>query len=190
MKIARNILSFSLLAIIIFICAVVLLDSWIHPNEIPSFFGWKPFIMTNDKIDNIKKGDIVFVKEFDSLKLNENDIIAYKNQSNYVTIGKIILIDDELITIKPNTLKNEYYYITHDQVEGKYKFSIALIGLVALELQKPLIAGICLLFPVVVIVLLSLIDNRKTKKKKKVNKQKEKEETSELKQEENKKKGD
>lgn len=70
---------------IIFISAVILVDSIINPDEIPSFFGWKPFIVMSDTMDGtINKGDIVLAKECDLSEISENDIISFKNQDDIV----------------------------------------------------------------------------------------------------------
>lgn len=38
-----------ILLIILFISGTILINSYIHPDEVPSFFGWKPFIVLSRK---------------------------------------------------------------------------------------------------------------------------------------------
>ena len=55
---------------------VILINSFTHPDEIPSFFGWKPFIVLSGSMESeIYAGDLAVVKESDSVK--QGDIITY-----------------------------------------------------------------------------------------------------------------
>ena len=56
---------------------VILVNSILKPNEVPSFFGWKPFIVLSGSMETeINSGDIAVVKEVDVKEIKENDIIA------------------------------------------------------------------------------------------------------------------
>ena len=49
---------------ILFMSMVILINSYTHPNKIPSFFGWKPFIVLSGSMETqISVGDVVVVKE-------------------------------------------------------------------------------------------------------------------------------
>ena len=74
---------------IFFVNMVILIDAWTHPDEVPSFFGWKPFIVLAESMEHtINSGDVVIVKEIDSKELKKDDIIAYK-QDNIVFVSRI-----------------------------------------------------------------------------------------------------
>ena len=52
---------------ILFMSMVILINSYTHPNKIPSFFGWKPFIVLSGSMETqISVGDVVIVKEVDT----------------------------------------------------------------------------------------------------------------------------
>ena len=79
---------------IIFVNGVIIADSVIHPDEVPSFFGWKPFIVLSGSMEtDICAGDIVVVKEVDTSKLKENDIIAFREE-NIVITHRIVKIEN------------------------------------------------------------------------------------------------
>ena len=66
MKKILSIICIIILLPVLFVNAVILINSWVHPNEIPSFFGWKPFIVLSGSMESeIYSGDIVVVKEVD-----------------------------------------------------------------------------------------------------------------------------
>ena len=165
MKIIKKILmslAILVVSIVLFICAVVLVDSVKHPDEIPSFFGWKPFIIVENQVDELKEGDIAFVKEIDIGMLKSNDVIAYKDKDNLVTLCKISSINNDQVVVKVNTLEEEII-ITTDQIEGKYLHKASHLGTIALEIQQPMIAGILLAIPIIVMLALTLFDNKKEK---------------------------
>ena len=48
MQIFKRIISIVVIIIllpILFVSATILIDSYAHPDKVPSFFGWKPFIV-------------------------------------------------------------------------------------------------------------------------------------------------
>jgi len=54
MQKAKKILSILILIILIpilLISLVILINSYISPNEVPSFFGWKPFIVLSGSME-------------------------------------------------------------------------------------------------------------------------------------------
>ena len=62
---------------ILFISSVILINSYIKPDEVPSFFGWKPFIVLSGSMETqIYAGDIAVIKTVDKNQIKENDIIV------------------------------------------------------------------------------------------------------------------
>ena len=63
-----------LLLPVLIVNSVILINSYTKPDEIPSFMGWKPFIVLSGSMETeIKTGDIVVVKEvpIEDVKLND-----------------------------------------------------------------------------------------------------------------------
>ena len=61
---------------ILFINLVILVDSYRNPNEIPSFFSWKPFIvLTGSMNQEIASGDLAVVKDVDPNTLKKEEQI-------------------------------------------------------------------------------------------------------------------
>ena len=67
MQIFKKIISIVVIIIllpILFVSATILIDSYAHPDKVPSFFGWKPFIVLSGSMETqILAGDVVVVKE-------------------------------------------------------------------------------------------------------------------------------
>jgi signal peptidase len=140
-----------------------------HPDEVPSFFGWKPFIVMSGSMQTeIYSGDIAVVKEVDTSTLKENDIIAFK-ENDLVVTHRIIRIEEEdgvtkFITKGDNNNAEDSGYVIAEQVEGLYQFKISRLGNLAIFIQTPIGMVICLSIPLILLILVQAIDVRKSKK--------------------------
>lgn len=160
-----NIIILIILIPILFINSVILIDSIIHPNEIPSFFGWKPFIVLSSSMEpEISSGDIAVVKEIEANNLKVNDIIAIK-QDEIVIVNRIIDIVSEkgetrYITKSDNNDKAYEKNIVTEQIEGIYDFKINRLGNFAVWIQTPLGMIVSISIPLLILIILQ---NRRTK---------------------------
>ncbi len=174
-----------ILLIVLFVSGVILVNSYIKPNEVPSFFGWKPFIVLSGSMETqIKTGDLVVVKEVDSKQIKENDIIAFKTKENTVVTHRIVEIvktennEARYITKGDNNNTKDSDYVLESQIEGLYQFKIAKLGNVAMFIQTPLGIIISISIPLLLLAILQIIDSKNERKitKEKEAKQKEMEE--------------
>ena len=119
---------------ILFMSMVILINSYTHPNKIPSFFGWKPFIVLSGSMETqISVGDVVIVKEVDTNTLKKGDIIAF-NENNIVITHRIneVIYEDgktKYITKGDNNNTQDSGYVTPEQVEGVFQFKISRVCL-------------------------------------------------------------
>ena len=176
-KIVKKILTSIIMIIlcsILFVSGVILINSYIKPNEVPSFFGWKPFIVLSGTMETqIMTGDVVVVKEIDAKKLKENDIIAFKEDNNIVITHRIIEIikdengDTKYKTKGDNNNEEDDGVVSPEQIEGIYKFRIGKIGDLALFVQTPVGMVICISIPLILLLLLQWKESLKEGKVKK-----------------------
>ena len=158
-----------LLIPILFVSAVILIDAVLHPNEIPSFFGWKPFIVLSGSMETeFESGDLVVVKEVDSNDLKKNDIIAFRINDIVVT-HRIIQVNDRdgektFITRGDINSGEDQWKVEEENIEGIYKFRIKGLGNVAIFLQTPIGMISCLSVPVISLFLLQWFENRRYRK--------------------------
>lgn len=175
---------------VLFVNGVILINSFVHPDEIPSFFGWKPFIVLSGSMETeIYSGDIAVVKEADIFK--KGDIIAFKSDDDLVITHRIIDIVKEsgqtkYITKGDNNNAEDNGYVLPAQIEGIYQFKISRLGNLAMFIQTPIGMISCLSIPVIILILLQFIDSRKDRqymKKKGQEERRLKEEINKLKKE-------
>lgn len=153
---------------ILFVSATILVDSYVHPDEVPSFFGWKPFIVLSGSMETqISPGDVVIVKETDTENLKKGDIIAFKDGDVVIThrIDEVVEKDGkkEYVTKGDNNTTQDVGYVLPEQVEGVFKLKIARLGNLAMFVQTPAGMIVCLSIPIIIIILLQSSDSRKEK---------------------------
>ena len=177
-KKAISIIVILILIQILLISIVILVDSHTHPNEVPSFFGWKPFIVLSGSMETqISAGDIVVVKEIDTNELKKGDIIAFKDGNIVIThrIDEVTEIDGktQYITKGDNNNTQDIGYVSPEQIEGVFKFKVSRLGNLAMFIQTPLGMIVCLSIPIIIIILLQTADSKKEKEEliSKLNKQ-------------------
>ena len=82
---------FSILLCVVFIPLLLvnvtlIAKSYIHPDQVPDFMGYKPFIVLSGSMEpGIMTGDMVFVKNTDTGNLQKGDVIAYKSGEAVIT---------------------------------------------------------------------------------------------------------
>lgn len=167
-KKAISIIVILILLPILLMSIVILVDSYTHPNEVPSFFGWKPFIVLSGSMETqISAGDIVVVKEIDTKELKKGDIIAFKDGNIVIThrIDEVTEIDGktQYITKGDNNSTQDIGYVLPEQIEGVFKFKVSRLGNLAMFIQTPLGMIVCLSIPIIIIILLQTTDSKKEK---------------------------
>lgn len=169
MKKILSIICIIILLPVLFVNAVILINSWVHPNEIPSFFGWKPFIVLSGSMESeIYSGDIVVVKEVDKENLKVNDVIAFKNDDIVVTHRIVEIVNEngttKYITKGDNNNTQDKDYVLPENVEGLYQFKVSNLGNLAMFIQTPTGMLVCLLIPILLLILVQVSENAKNKK--------------------------
>ena len=168
-------LGYILLILLVMIFIWIFIQTKIKPNEIPSIFGYKPFIVLSGSMETeIYKGDLVIVKDIDASKLKKNDIIAFSDEDNYVVTHRIVNIVKkengklEFITKGDNNNEEDSGTVKFEDVEGIYVKKISGFGNVILIMQKPITLGIILAFIILIGALWITSGNNKLSKEEKI----------------------
>lgn len=169
MKKVVSIIALIILLPVLFVNGVILVNSYMQPDEVPSFFGWKPFIVLSGSMETeIYAGDLAVVKEVDTSVLEKNDIIAFKEGDIVIThrIADIVQENGETkyITKGDNNNTEDSGYVKPEQVEGLYQFKVSRLGNLAMFLQTPVGMVVCLSVPFLLLAVLEIIDARRDKK--------------------------
>lgn len=165
---------------ILFVSGVILINSYVHPDKVPSFFGWKPFIVLSGSMETqISVGDIVIMKEIDTSQLKKGDIIAFKTNDIVITHRIDDIIEEngnvKYITKGDNNNTRDEGTVLPEQVEGIFICNIHRLGNLAIFIQTPIGMIICLSIPIILIIIIGIADSKKNAEviNQKLNKQKE-----------------
>ena len=145
----------------------IVYKSYSEPNEIPSVFGWKPFMVLSGSMkDTIMPGDLILTKEIDALELKEGDVISFRTNKYTVITHRIINIVDEegerkYYTKGDNNDAADRDPVCNDQIEGIYKYRIPKLGEIALNLQKPIGIVICIALPLIIVLIAQFADSKR-----------------------------
>lgn len=153
-NIIGDVIYYVILIPLIIITLMVVYQSIAYPDKIPNIFGYKLFMILDDKMDEtVEYGDLVFTKNIDCNILKKGNIIAFRNGVNTVTIHEIINIEEKTEidqetneekmkkTFTMQTAKNETLdtkYVEDEKVEGILVKRIAKIGTIIMFIQKPI----------------------------------------------------
>ena len=179
MQIFKRIISIVVIIIllpILFVSATILIDSYAHPDKVPSFFGWKPFIVLSGSMETqISAGDVVVVKETETQNLKKGDIIAFKEGDIVIThrIDELVIEDGNVkyITKGDNNQSVDIGSITRENIVGKMIYKINGLGKIQFFLSSKLGWILIILIPALCFILYDLNKlNKIFKIKKKIDK--------------------
>lgn len=151
---------------IIIINLTLIIKTLKNPNEIPSFLGFKSFVIITESMqDTIMPGDAIIVKNVKKEELGKGDIITFF-EGGITNTHRIVEIYEEngktrYVTKGDNNVAKDRNAVPYEQVEGKYLFRIKGFGKFA-EIIKSKITLIVLL---VILVFISIWQVRLGKKK-------------------------
>lgn len=154
---------------ILFISGVILINSYMNPDEVPSFFGWKPFIVLSGSMETeIYAGDVAVVKEVDENTVKKGNIIAFRQGDIVIThrIEKIEIQNGEKViyTKGDNNAEIDKNTVSLEQIEGVFVFKISGLGNAAMFIQTPTGIISCLSIPLGILIIMQISSSIKERK--------------------------
>lgn len=125
---------------ILLINVTLIVKSYIHPDQVPDFMGYKPFIVLSGSMEpGIMTGDMVLVKNTDAGNLQAGDVIAYKSGEAVIT-HRIIDVTTENGEVRYVTQGDandsaDQTTVRPTDVEGVYQTRIPGMGNAAMFMQ-------------------------------------------------------
>ncbi len=135
----------------------IIVQSKTNKDEIPSIFGYKPFIVLSGSMESdIHKGDLIITKKVNPEDLKVDDIIAFRDAAGTVTTHRIIDIVEKngkksFITKGDNNSTQDRNLVALESVEGIYVGRVPGLGSMMDKLAEPttiiiLALGITMIF--------------------------------------------
>ena len=172
----EDIIFYTIIIPIIIVSIIIIWQKIVTPDKIPDIFGYKMFIVLDENMDQeTEYGDLVFTHNVDTNNLKRNDLIVFRNNTNKVTIHRIINITEDNIgkQFEMQNSRNEVgdtKYVRDTQVEGIIIYRILYIGIIIYSIQKPhvilTLIGIVLLIGLIAYYIAAKLDKRDMEKAK------------------------
>lgn len=167
-KIISCILDILLIVISIFIILGVYYIAQIKvlKSDYANIFGYTFFeVATGSMSKAIEVGDVVIVKI--TKEVNENDIIVYKDDKNFIT-HRLIKKDGETLIAKGDANNSEDKPITNEQILGQVICIIPKLGIWKKIILSPEILGLIAALIILIWIVLSVTNktDKKTEEKK------------------------
>ena len=135
----------------------IIVGSYLYPDDVPGFLGFKPFIVLSDSmLPMISSGDLVLTREVNAEELKEGDVIAYR-EGNSVVTHRIVNVAEEAGTRRfttkgDNNNANDPVLIRAENVEGVYILGVPRLGNVALFMQTPVGMTVVIALPLILFI--------------------------------------
>lgn len=143
----------------------LIIKSFVHPDEVPGFMGYKPFIVLSGSMEPVfYPGDLVVVKEQPAESLERGDIIAFR-EGESVTTHRVQTVSAQegqvqYITKGDNNNTEDKITVTDEMVEGVYLFRVSGLGNVAMFLQTPTGMLLFIALPLIAFILYDIFRRR------------------------------
>lgn len=150
---------------ILIVNLTLIIKSYINPDKVPDFLGYKPFIVLSGSMEpTIMTGDIAIIKECKKEDLKNGDIIAFRNGKSVITHRIVEIKDDEkdtvLITKGDNNNTEDQYPIRLESVEGVFKYKIPKLGNFAMFLQTTVGTIVFISIPFIIFMIFDIVQRK------------------------------
>ena len=150
MKIIAKILKIIINMIFIiwlFINTVLIAKAIIFPNDVPSIFGYKPFIVASGSVQtDVRLGDFVVSKDEENLETG--DVVVVKTDKRKATTYSIKSIDGNNLKLENDT--GDFVELSKDSIEGKMILDIRTLGEIFLLMKNPIIITIFIILGIII----------------------------------------
>lgn len=162
-----------LLAAFVVVNVTLIVKSYINPNKVPDFFGFKPFIVLSGSMEpEIMAGDLVLTKTIDPKEIKVGDVISFQAEDNIVVTHRVTEVKTDgglsFLTKGDANVGQDGSSVTPDKIEGIYIWRAANLGRFALFIQTPMGMLLFVVTPMCLFILYDLIArnvrSRKTQK--------------------------
>lgn len=170
----EDIIFYVIIIPLILISITIIWQRLTEPDKIPDILGYKMFVVLDGDMDQaIEYGDLIFTHNIAPENLEKSNLIAFRNNTNKVTIHRIIKITEDDIgrQFEMQNSVNEVgdtKCVKENQVEGLIIHRIPNIGIILYKIQEPyiilILIGIVLLIGIVAYYIAGRLDKRDMKK--------------------------
>jgi len=160
------------LVLVLIVNITLIVRSYVDPEEVPSFLGYKPFIVLSGSMEpEISAGDLILTKNVDPKEIKVGDIISFRADETTVVSHRVIevLTEEGLMfqTKGDANIGDDAGIVLPEDIEGTYVLRLAGLGSIAMFLQTPVGLLAFVIIPFGLFILYDIVSrNRRNKKEK------------------------
>jgi len=160
-----------LLVAILVVNVTIIVKSYIHPDRVPDFMGYKPFIVLSGSMEpTIMAGDLIITKITEPEKIAKDDIIAFRAEENAVVTHRVTDVQTaeslRFLTKGDANTGADATAVTPENLEGIYILRLEGLGRFTMFLQTPLGMLLFVITPLCLFIVYDIVSrNRRNKRK-------------------------
>lgn len=160
------------LILVLIINITLIVGSYVNPEKVPSFLGYKPFIVLSGSMEpEISPGDLIITSNVDPEEIKVGDIISFREDGTTVVSHRVteVLTEEGLAfhTKGDANIGADAGTVLPEDIEGLYIWRIGGLGRIALFLQTPMGLLIFVIIPLCLIILYDIASRKLRNKKEK-----------------------
>lgn len=159
------------LALVLIVNVTFIVRSYIYPDKIPDFLGYKPFIVLSGSMEpTILAGDLIVTRAIAPEQIVKDDIIAFRAEQNTVVTHRVtdVRTEDGLTFLTKGDANTgaDAKAVGVADLEGIYLWRVAGAGRFAMFLQTPIGMLLFVITPLCLFILYDITSrNRRNRKK-------------------------
>lgn len=157
------------LIFVLIVNVTLIIGSYVNPNKVPSFLGYKPFIVLSGSMEpGIMPGDLIITGNIDPKDIKVGDVITFRPDKSAAISHRVTDISNEgglsFYTKGDANIGADTGAVLPETIEGKYLLRIPKLGNVALFLQTPIGLLIFVVIPLCLFILFDVISRNHRRK--------------------------
>jgi len=160
-----------MLAFIFIINLTLIVKSYIYPDKVPDFMGYKPFIVLSGSMEPvIMTGDLIVTKEIVPENIAVGDVISFRVDQDVVVSHRVTEIQTEgglsFLTKGDANTGMDATNVLAENIEGVYIWRVAGLGKFAMFLQTPIGMLLFVVSPLCLFIIYDIVSRSRRNKKK------------------------
>ncbi len=159
--------------LIIIVNGTMIVKSYIYPDKVPDFMGYKPFIVLSGSMEPaILTGDMILTRETAAENISQDDIITFRTDrsADAAVTHRVTGIMNENGTVSFLTkgdanVGSDASAVTAEMLEGIYLGRVGGIGHLAMFLQTPMGLLIFVVTPLCLFIVYDMAVRSRSRKK-------------------------
>ncbi|NQS76880.1 MAG: signal peptidase I [Peptococcaceae bacterium] len=160
-----------ILAAVFIINMTMIVKSYMHPDRVPDFAGYKPFIVLSGSMEPaIMAGDLIVTKNIAPENVAVGDVISFRVENDIMVSHRVTEIQTagglSFLTKGDANIGMDAVNVRPETIEGLYIWRGAGLGKFAIFLQTPIGMLIFVITPLCLFIIYDIVSRGRRSKKK------------------------